>query len=223
MMAVALSTGSPFSGAALMFAFTLGTSPVFFAVAYFATQLGARVEKHFMRFVAVAMLLIGLYTIDTGLALSGSPLSLTRRLNDAQQAQSVERANQSGLLPAPRASSGQELQEFNPNASGPSAPGTVAVEDEYAGDESVVTIVVKNNGYQPSQVSAKAGIPIRLRLVSKDVYSCSLAFVLPTLNIMESLYPTGETWIDIPAQEKGTYMPFSCSMGMYTGMIVFDL
>jgi sulfite exporter TauE/SafE len=223
MMAVALSTGSPFSGAALMFAFTLGTSPVFFAVAYFATQLGARVEKHFMRFVAVAMLLIGLYTIDTGLALSGSPLSLTRRLNDAQQAQSVERANQSGLLPAPRASSGQELQEFNPNASGPSAPGAVAVEDEYAGDESVVTIVVKNNGYQPSQVSAKAGIPIRLRLVSKDVYSCSLAFVLPTLNIMESLYPTGETWIDIPPQKKGTYMPFSCSMGMYTGMIVFDL
>jgi len=38
MMAVALATGDAAQAAALMFAFTLGTSPVFFAVAYFATQ-----------------------------------------------------------------------------------------------------------------------------------------------------------------------------------------
>ena len=39
-------------GAALMLAFTLGTSPVFFIVAYLTTELGARLEKFFMRFVA---------------------------------------------------------------------------------------------------------------------------------------------------------------------------
>ena len=46
-------------GAALMFAFTLGTSPVFFAVAYLTMQLGARLEKWFLRFVAVVMLVLG--------------------------------------------------------------------------------------------------------------------------------------------------------------------
>ena len=43
-------------GAALMFAFTLGTSPVFFIVAYLTTELGSRLEKFFMRFVAVVVL-----------------------------------------------------------------------------------------------------------------------------------------------------------------------
>jgi len=37
------------------------------------------------------------------------------------------------------------------------------------------------------------------------------------------LKPTAEAYIDIPAQELGTRMPFSCSMGMFSGMIVFDL
>lgn len=77
MMAAALATGSPVSGAAIMFAFTLGTSPVFFIVAYLTTELGARLEKFFMRFVAVVLLVIGLVTLDGGLNLMGSPYSFT--------------------------------------------------------------------------------------------------------------------------------------------------
>jgi sulfite exporter TauE/SafE len=44
MMAAALGTGSAGMGAALLFAFTLGTSPVFFVVAYLTTELGSRLE-----------------------------------------------------------------------------------------------------------------------------------------------------------------------------------
>src|SRR5678815_3837026 len=76
MMAAALATGSPITGAAMMFAFILGTSPVFFIVAYLTTELGARLEKFFMRFVAVAVLILGLVTLDGGLNVMGSPLSL---------------------------------------------------------------------------------------------------------------------------------------------------
>jgi hypothetical protein len=43
------------------------------------------------------------------------------------------------------------------------------------------------------------------------------------LGVQTFVKPTGEAWIDIPAQDMGTNMPFSCSMGMYTGTIVFDL
>ena len=66
MMAVALGTGNPIQGAALMFAFTLGTSPVFFAVSYLATRLGSKLEKNFMRFVAVVVLVLAVITIDSG-------------------------------------------------------------------------------------------------------------------------------------------------------------
>ena len=76
MMATALGTGSALMGAALMLAFTLGTSPVFFIVAYLTTELGARLEKFFMRFVAVVVLILGFVTLDGGLNLMGSPLSL---------------------------------------------------------------------------------------------------------------------------------------------------
>jgi uncharacterized protein len=86
MLAAALGSGSPLQGALLMFSFILGTSPVFFSVAYFATRLGAVVEKYFTRFVAVMMLVLGLVSIDAGLNLSGSPVSFTSLYNSAANA-----------------------------------------------------------------------------------------------------------------------------------------
>jgi sulfite exporter TauE/SafE len=213
MMAAALGTGNPWTGAALMFAFTLGASPVFFAVVYFATQLGSRLEKNFMRFVAVVMLLLGFVAIDTGLTLAGSPISFTQVINnlgpEPQNAQVVE----------PR----QELQVFDPNAQGPES--TIPQEANSAGqsDGTVVTIQIQNYGYEPRVVHAKAGAPVQLRLVSNKVYSCSLAFIAPSLGIQEFLQSTDEKVFELPSQEQGTEVPFYCSMGMFTGKIIFDL
>ena len=77
MMAAALTTQSALQGAALMFAFILGTTPLFFSVSYFATRLGAAVERYFTRIVAVAMLILGLVALDSGLNLVGSPFSFS--------------------------------------------------------------------------------------------------------------------------------------------------
>jgi len=186
MMAAAISTASPLTGAALMAAFTLGASPVFFAVAYFATRLGARMEKNFMRFVAVVILLLSIFTIDTGIALAGSPVSITRAV--------------SRMLPQPAAQS---------------APATV--------QSGVITINVYDTAYSPDVIHAEAGVPLKLRLVTEDVRSCSRAFVIPSLNVQRLLEATGVVEVEIPPQEKGTQMPFSCSMGMYGGIILFDL
>jgi plastocyanin domain-containing protein len=84
-------------------------------------------------------------------------------------------------------------------------------------------INVENYGYSPEISHAKAGVPIKLTLVSNNVHSCALAFVIPTLNEQTLLRPTGTYSIDIPAQSVDTRLRFSCSMGMYTGMIIFDL
>jgi sulfite exporter TauE/SafE len=81
MMAAALGTGSALQGAAVMFAFILGTSPLFFSVSYFATRIGATVEKYFSRIVAITMLLLALVSIDSGLNLIGSPVSFSRLTN----------------------------------------------------------------------------------------------------------------------------------------------
>ena len=73
MMSLAMVGGSPQFGASLMFAYTVGTTPLFFIVAYFASQLGARLEKNMTFFVAVILLLLGLLSIYTGGNLLPSP------------------------------------------------------------------------------------------------------------------------------------------------------
>jgi sulfite exporter TauE/SafE len=190
MMAAALGTGSIVMGAALMLAFTLGTSPVFFIVAYLTTELGARLEKFFMRFVAAVVLTLGLVTINGGLNVLGSPLSF----------QNLTR----NLLPA---NSG-------------SAPVTQAAQSSLAEGEMV--LYVQNEGYFPQTISAPAGKAFTLNLVTNKTYSCSRDFVIPGLNFYQLLPDTGTVQVNIPAQEKGNKLFFTCSMGMYTGQIVFE-
>ncbi len=197
MMAAALGTGNPLQAAALMFAFTLGTSPVFFAVSYFATQLGKKLERNFTRAIAIVILVLAIITIDSGITLAGSPVSLSRLA--------------SGIFGSP--------------ANAQAAPDgfTLGSGTVDQGDGTVITVTVKNTSYEPRVVHAKAGVPVTLRMVSKNVRSCSLALIIPALDLFQILDPTGVREIEIPAQEAGTRMPYSCSMGMYSGIIIFDL
>jgi uncharacterized protein len=185
MMAVALATGSPMQGAALMFAFILGTSQVFFVVAYLATKLGSRMEGFFMRFVAIVLLVLGLVSVNNGLVLIGSPLS----------AQNLARS----VIPAQ--SAGQVAS---------SAPGNV------------LTLNASNHGYSPQKLSAKAGQPIVMNIITNNTYSCARDLVIPAIGFETLLPATGTVPVNIPAQPAGTVMRFSCSMGMYTGEILFN-
>lgn len=97
MMALALGTGNPLQGAALMFAFTLGTTPVFFTLAYLAVRLGEKLEKKFILITAIAVLIFGLIFLDSGLNLMGSPLSVSRALSP-QIVQTVEVKNDSEVI-----------------------------------------------------------------------------------------------------------------------------
>jgi hypothetical protein len=68
-----------------------------------------------------------------------------------------------------------------------------------------------------------ANRPVDLNWVTQNVRSCSLSVVVPGLKYEKVLPATGEVSLKIPPQAKGTVMPYSCSMGMYTGQFVFDL
>jgi len=185
MMATALGTGSMAMGAVLMFAFTLGTSPVFFIVAYLTTELGAKLEKFFMRFVAVLVLILGFVTLDSGLNLMGSPLSLQNLTRNWFPSQA----------------------EANPVAD--SAQGEIILN-------------VQNGGYFPATLKVPAGQDLTLNLVTDQTYSCARDFVIPALNFYKLLPDTGTVQVTIPAQKAGSTIFFTCSMGMYTGQIVFE-
>ncbi len=76
MMALAIASGKPISGALILFAFILGTSPLFFILGYFATTLGEIFQKQFMRIAAVALIILSIFNLNNALALTGFNLNL---------------------------------------------------------------------------------------------------------------------------------------------------
>ncbi|PKO12655.1 MAG: hypothetical protein CVU39_22770 [Chloroflexi bacterium HGW-Chloroflexi-10] len=197
-MALAVSSGNPWQGMVLMFAFTLGASPVFFALTYLATRLGSMLERYFTRFVAVVLLAFGLISMDAGLTLSGFPYTVTQWVNRTNG----QRA---------------ELLRFNqleqPGVYQATALPVVSAD---------VNIHVKNDGYYPYQSFAPAGEAIRLHLITNETRSCSRAFVIPDLGLQVLLDANGEKVVEVPAQKAGTTLNYACSMGMYTGVITFQ-
>ncbi|MBI5670080.1 MAG: sulfite exporter TauE/SafE family protein [Chloroflexi bacterium] len=84
-----------------------------------------------------------------------------------------------------------------------------------------LTINVSDWGYKPNYSIAESDKPLRLRMVTKDTYSCALAFTIPSMGYYRTLPITGEMVIDLPPQPEG-YVFFTCSMGMYSGTIKIE-
>ncbi|MFS8159733.1 MAG: cupredoxin domain-containing protein, partial [Candidatus Roizmanbacteria bacterium] len=81
-----------------------------------------------------------------------------------------------------------------------------------------VNITIASSGYSPRQISVKQGEKVRLHLKSTDAFSCASAFRRPSLNIAVNLGPNDAKDLEFIASNKGP-IPFTCSMGMYTGEI----
>jgi sulfite exporter TauE/SafE len=208
MMALAIGTGNPLTGAVILFAFILGTSPVFFLLTYLATKLGSLTEKYFVKIVAVVLLLLALFTFDTGLNLVGSPVSLTRL------SQSIFTPKTETAIAA-----GSGLTFAGPNLE--PIPNTLptSVGMPITGE---ISLNVTNSGYQPRELKAPANQDLTLNLITENTRSCSRAFVIPQFNFSVVLQATGVQKVKIPAQPAETRVQFMCSMGMYTGEIIYQ-
>lgn len=172
MMALAIGSGSPYIGAAILAAFVLGTSPLFFILGYFATKLGDTLHRRFMKVAAYALIILALINLNGVLALTGSGLSLG----------TIKNMTSSNTTSEPTI-------EFTPTS------------------------------YSPSSISVKAGSKVKLNLVNKEATGCIQAFTIPKLGIQKIVQTgTAETVEFTAPKEKGG-MLFTCSMGMYRGVI----
>lgn len=187
MMAAAVGTGDPLQGMTIMFSFILGTSPIFFTLAYLATRLGARIEKYFTRIVAAVVIILGIISIESGLNLAGSPVSISRLVSSLSQ---------------PAAAIGSTLAA--------------------ASTSDIITITAKDDGYEPKVMHALANKKLTLSIVTQNTTSCARSMVFPDLNVEKILPVTGEVKVELPPQPAGFVLRYSCSMGMYTGQIIFD-
>ena len=78
--ALALATGSPWRGAAIMAVFVIGTSPLFAILGYAARKAATVWRGRLVAATGIAVIAMGLYTLNGGLELAGSPLAASRIL-----------------------------------------------------------------------------------------------------------------------------------------------
>lgn len=74
MMVAAVATGNPVMGGVIMFAFTLGTSPIFFALGMAAARFMQ--HKAFSYVAGAVILYFAVISVNGGLVLSGTPYTL---------------------------------------------------------------------------------------------------------------------------------------------------
>ncbi len=189
MMALAVASGDPFSGAAILFAFVLGTSPLFFILGYMATKLGDAMQKQFMKVAAYALILLAVFNINNTMALTGSGLTLDNLWTNFYCTVS-----------------------FCDRDSGPTAVQAAAVVSD-------ATITIEKDGYNPNNLTVKAGSWVTLRLVNNGGGGCTQAVTIPKLGI-QKVVPLGSSdTITFTAPSKPGPLAFMCSMGMFRGTI----
>lgn len=191
MEALAISSANPFMGAATMFAFVLGTTPLFFGVGWLTSVLGDNFRGKFLKFAAIAVLYLGITSINGSLVAGGSPVTL--------QSIAENSPIQFRLNPEDRVDNDS------------SYPSKIVSSQN-------VDINITSKGYTPNKITVKHGEPVTLNLISKDAYSCASAFRIPSLGIAKNLQPNSRETVEFTPQNPGK-VAFTCSMGMYRGVI----
>lgn len=85
----------------------------------------------------------------------------------------------------------------------------------------VVKIDIYNDGYSPKYFKVKKDVPVELTLQSHEAYTCAVAFVFKEFGINTFLDATDTQKFEFVPTKKGKFT-YSCSMGMYSGVMVVE-
>lgn len=96
---------------------------------------------------------------------------------------------------------------------GRAAPGADGVE--------TVSLVLERGEYRPNVVHARAGVPLRLRVLSRERGACGVRLLVPDLGVDLALVPGGEAAATLPAARPGSYL-FTCEERMVKGVLVLE-
>ncbi|HEX8974344.1 MAG TPA: sulfite exporter TauE/SafE family protein [Patescibacteria group bacterium] len=79
----------------------------------------------------------------------------------------------------------------------------------------VVSMTESSRGYAPNSFTVRKGVPVRWEIDAQDPYSCASSLIMNKMGIRKTLV-SGKNVVEFTPTETGK-IPFSCSMGMYTG------
>lgn len=191
MEALAISTGNPVLGALVMGVFTLGTMPLFFGIGFLTTSLGDAFRAKFFKIAGFLVLYLGITSFNGALVATGSPITL----QSIWQALPIEIDLSGGQAAAPADSSVKLI-----------------------GGVQTVDMAVSPTSYSPNYIQVKMGVPVRLNLTASGGLGCTSFFRIPKLGITKELAQGVTTPVEFTPQSPGR-LTFTCSMGMYSGVI----
>lgn len=185
----AINSGNPVQGALILFAFVLGTTPMFAFLGIATAKLSETWYGNFSRIAAALLIAMAVYSLNGVLVVTNSPFTINKLLRPVTYFFSEERFTTKTQVTVPVVDGAQ-----------------------------VVKIGVFNQGYSPNYFRVVAGVPVQLTLESNETYSCALAFVFKEFEINTFLASTDSQTFFFTPQTPGKYL-FTCSMGMYTGTV----
>lgn len=157
MEALAISSANAFIGASIMAMFILGTMPLFFGIGFVTSIMGETFKTKFLKLAAVAVIYLGLSSINGSLVALNSPLTFQSIAENFPSALKLGRTNN---------------------------PETQNIDAQTTQD---AQIDVTSYGYVPNYIRVKKDQLVTITLKSKDAYSCASAFRIPSLGISKNL------------------------------------
>ena len=189
MEALAISSGNAFFGAAIMFTFILGTAPLFFGIGWLTSVLGDNFRGRFLKLAGLAVLYLGITSANGALVAGGSPISLPSITIDLS------------------ALGNGNIQQA----------ATTNVRTDTSGVQ-VANMTVAPNGYFPNYFQVKSGNPVKMNLTTANSLGCTSVLRIPSLGIIKTLQKDSTDSVEFTPTSPGK-IAFSCSMGMYRGVI----
>ncbi len=191
MEVLAIGSGSAIQGALIMGTFVIGTSPLFALLGIVTAKLTETWREIFNKTAAAILIALAIYSFNAALIVLNSPITIGKMTNAVTWFFSDERFAQKTV-------ENQAIKQV--------------------GNLQKVTIEIKNSGYVPKYFKVKKDVPVELTVANGGTYSCASDFVFNEFKI-EGFVKAGSSKIfNFTPTEKGKFI-FSCSMGMYTGIM----
>ncbi len=90
------------------------------------------------------------------------------------------------------------------------------------GEQIQVIEILAKGGYNPKEITVKAGIKTIVKVKTQNTFDCSAALSIPKLGIREILDSNNTKTIEIEPQKSGEEIEGTCQMGMYGFKIKFE-
>lgn len=190
MMAQALEFGNPFVSASILFAFTLGTIPLFLLFGVFMQAASQMFTKYFAPVAATLVILLSVWNLYNAAVIVGFDIKIRAAVRPLY-CQIVYCDDLVG-------GGGEKKQ----------APTDTP------------NITIRSTWYEIDNPYIKADLPITLTITNTNGAGCIQFFTIPKLGIQKIVSVGKVETITFTAPNVPGEMPFMCSMGMYRGRFI---